>query len=175
MTGDPAELMKDGHLKPLFWDLVSVQQLIVPPLSARPADIPELALHFLSQERPMRIKGFTEEGTKELLDYSWPGNVRELSNVIKRLTILAPGPVAGAQDVRKALRPAGTESSHATRSQSGVALSIQVDEFERARIEEAIERAEGNKSQAARLLRISRKALYDKLGRLGLLGAERKS
>lgn len=175
MTGDPAELMRNGRLKPLFWDLVSVQQLVVPPLTARPGDIPELALDFLSHEHPVRVKGFTEDGVKALQEYSWPGNVRELSNVIKRLTILGSGPIANAQDVRKALYPSGTESPSATRSTCGAPLSVQVDEFERARIEEAIEKAEGNKSKAARLLRISRKALYDKLRRLGLLRPERKS
>jgi DNA-binding NtrC family response regulator len=103
------------------------------------------------------------------MDFPWPGNVRELENIIERAVALSTGAVLDVADIRLDLSPAkpsGGDASDATASfpPSGMTL----EQFEDEIIKEALRRANGNKSQAARLLGLSRNALRYRLSKMGV-------
>ena len=101
---------------------------------------------------------------EKLIEYHWPGNVRELENVIERSLVLCSGDELDADDIRleTRARPAAQTGEHLL--PDGMTL----DEYEQSIIREALQRAEGNKSQAARLLGLTRNALRYRLAQMGL-------
>ena len=105
---------------------------------------------------------------ERLLAYHWPGNVRELENVVERSILLAQGPRVEAADVRidggQRARPATAVTDHF------LPEGMTLDEYEQSIIREALKRANGNKSQAARLLGLTRNALRYRLTQMGLEG-----
>jgi DNA-binding NtrC family response regulator len=106
---------------------------------------------------------------ERLVAYHWPGNVRELENVVERSILLAPGPRVEAEDVKidmaQRSRPgAGSGSGGDHFLPEGMTL----DQYEQSLIREAIKRANGNKSQAARLLGLTRNALRYRLAQMGM-------
>jgi len=102
----------------------------------------------------------------ELLSaHDWPGNVRELENVLERALILSGGAPIGPQHIQMP-EPVPAQTSMSP-SQSGP-----LREMERQMLEDALRRAGGNKSKAAKLLGITRRMLYTKLERYGLAGTE---
>ena len=144
----------------LFFRLNTVE-LHLPPLRERRDDIPLLAKHFLDRfsthyRRPVRE--FAPEAMQALLRYAWPGNVRELAHAIERATLLAQGEVVQPGDL--ALQP----STAAAPSLEDMSL----EDVERVLISKAMARYEGNVSQAANALGLSRSALYRRLQRHGL-------
>jgi DNA-binding NtrC family response regulator len=95
---------------------------------------------------------------------TWPGNVRELQSCVERLVVFADGGVIGAADVdrdEERSRPLPT-------SESSSRLGERREEAERRAVQEALTRAAGNRTLAARLLGVSRRTLYNKLAELGL-------
>ncbi len=135
----------------------------VPPLRERTEDLPSLAEHFLAGlgHRPTKLPGTT---LKRLRAYSWPGNVRELRNVLERAHILAgDGPLADAHVILEVGQPPAV---------GGVPESLPADldlaNNERRLIRAALQRAEGNKSLAAKMLGITRRTLYSRLKLLGM-------
>jgi DNA-binding NtrC family response regulator len=95
---------------------------------------------------------------RALLDYSWPGNVRELEHAVERATLLARGEEVTAADL--ALRPASEPASHFEQ--------MTLEEAERYLIQRALGKCDGNVSEAAKLLGVSRSALYRRLEAYGL-------
>jgi DNA-binding NtrC family response regulator len=147
--------------------------LNIPPLRERKEDIPFLAEHFvrkLAVETGSTADSISETAIKRLLEYPWPGNVRELENVIERSLVLTAGKRLEATDIRLEANPRARESTTNSFLPDGVTL----DEHEQAIIREALRRADGNKSQAARLLGLTRRTLYSRRERYGLAtgGAE---
>jgi len=101
---------------------------------------------------------------ERLMAYHWPGNVRELENVIERSLVLCRGSQLDAGDVR-------LESAPRPRSQNGqhfLPEGLTLDQYEQELIREALRRADGNKSHAARLLGLTRNALRYRLTQMGL-------
>jgi DNA-binding NtrC family response regulator len=98
------------------------------------------------------------------VNYHWPGNVRELQNVIERGCALAKGSVLGVPDIHLDVRPAKTANGAAGFLPEGLTLEQWEDEM----VQEALRRANGNKSQAARLLGLSRNALRYRLSKIGI-------
>ncbi len=142
----------------LFYRL-NVVTLRVPPLRERMEDVPLLAQHFLQrfgQKNRKVLKGFTPGAMDLLLKHSWPGNVRELENAVERAVILAMGnyitegelPLVIAEEELSRQTPAGGKP---------------LDEVERDAIFATLEQTGGNKSEAAKLLGISRVTLHKKL------------
>jgi DNA-binding NtrC family response regulator len=131
----------------------------VPPLRQRKEDVPLLIEHFLHQFRlPGRpVKMVSKEASAFLVDYPWPGNVRELANTIERLVILSPGPVIGPVD----LPPDVREPQQALAEVD--APDLPLIEMERRHIVKVLERTQGKKAEAARLLGIHLKTLNRKL------------
>ena len=135
----------------------------VPPLRSRPADILLLAEQFLRQyERSYGHSGLflTEEVSSILLRHSWPGNVRELKNLIERAVIFCEG---GA--IRRAhLAP----QYRGNIDGADVKLGDKFAASARQIIEETITQAGGSKSEAARILHIDRKTLYNRMKKLDM-------
>ena len=129
----------------------------IPPLRSRHEDIPLLANHFLylyAVRYRKSLTGFTKEATDELLQHTWPGNVRELKHSIERAALLATGNQIRSEDL--GLMPLHFDLNDALDNMS-------LDEVERTLIRKALRRYEGNVSEAARALGLSRSALYRRL------------
>ena len=164
--------------KDLFYRL-SVFPITLPPLRERAEDIHLLVFHFLEayKEKTGRfVSGISREALRALMNYDWPGNVRELENAIERAVIIASGRQIELDDLPEAIAAsAGHTLAHARFAVPGAdtdgALNIDfpapMDEIERLAIEAAMEYTEGDKSKAARILKIGRKTLYRKLEQYG--------
>jgi DNA-binding NtrC family response regulator len=136
-------------------------ELRLPPLRERREDIPLLANHFLGQfARRYRkcLMGFDAAAMQSMLDYAWPGNVRELEHSVERAVLMAQGDAVRASDL--GLR-AGREGS--TRLEE-----MSLEEVECLLIKKALARYQGNVSQAADALGLSRSGLYRRLKKYGL-------
>jgi DNA-binding NtrC family response regulator len=143
----------------LFYRL-AVLELHVPPLRERLADLPALATVFLQQEARAAGRSdlhFAAAALERLQSHGWPGNVRELQHAVVRLAVLADGPEITAEDV--AAYAFGTAPQRAP----GALPTLDLDQLERLAIQEAMRRTEGNKPQAAKLLGVALKTLYNRL------------
>jgi DNA-binding NtrC family response regulator len=101
---------------------------------------------------------------EKLLSYHWPGNVRELENVIERSLVMCSGTTLDAADIKLESAPRPRAQNQSNFIPEGMTL----DEYEQEIIREALRRAAGNKSQAARLLGLTRNALRYRLTQMGL-------
>ncbi|MBI2823877.1 MAG: sigma 54-interacting transcriptional regulator [Planctomycetia bacterium] len=177
------ELIRQGRFREDLYYRLNVISLSCPPLRQRRDDICELALHFLRVYAPRAgksISGIDDEALEALLAYDWPGNIRQLENAIERAVVLADGDSVGRDDLppevaSAALRasvPAAMPRERAPALVPFVApaagLDAELTELERGRVVEALQRAGGNKSEAARLLGMPRSTLLSKLRRLRL-------
>ncbi len=136
-------------------------EIHLPPLRERREDIPLLAMHFLREDAQRYRKslvGFDQGALQSMLDYSWPGNVRELSHAVERAVLMAQGAQVRAADL--ALR-SGKDSAPRLEEMS-------LDEVERLLVQKALARYDGNVSQAAKALGLSRSGLYRRLQKFGL-------
>ena len=158
----------------LFYRL-NVMPIEILPLRERREDIPVLAERFVlkaAQTHGSPVDSISPEAVARLVDFPWPGNVRQLENVIERSVLLSLGARLEASDIKlDAL--AGRASSAASASASDGAApfvpeGMTLDEFEQAILREALRRAAGNKSQAARMLGLTRNALRYRLTQMGI-------
>jgi DNA-binding NtrC family response regulator len=153
----------------LFYRL-NVFTIYVPPLRERPEDILPLAAHFVetfNAEFKKNVAALTPEAEEVLTTYRWPGNVRELRSVIERAVILTEG-----ERIPPAAVTVGAPGSErAADADAPGAPGLSLDELERRHIHRVLSFAGGNKSQAARLLKISRTTLWAKLKEYGLAEA----
>ncbi|HEX3558435.1 MAG TPA: sigma-54 dependent transcriptional regulator [Pyrinomonadaceae bacterium] len=147
----------------LFYRL-NVVRIHVPPLRERREDVEPLAESFLADyaaKHGRAARRFSPEALAALAAYDFPGNVRELANVVERAVIVAEGPgVVGLKDLPESVRTAAGASARRMRRPT-------LAELESEYIGEVLEAVRGNKSEAARVLGISRKNLYERLARLG--------
>src|SRR5438552_6987089 len=159
--------LEQGTFREDLYYRLNVVPISIPPLRARREDIPFLAEHFvkaLGAENGSPVQSITDAAIKKLTEYHWPGNVRELQNVIERSLVLCSGTTLDANDIKLEMAPR-------PRAQTGEHLlpdGMTLDEYEQSIIREALQRAEGNKSQAARLLGLTRNALRYRLAQMGL-------
>jgi two-component system nitrogen regulation response regulator NtrX len=176
-----AEVAAGRFREDLFYRL-HVIPIHLPPLRARPEDIPDLVTHFLArlQLRDGLVPpSFQEPALARLRSHHWPGNVRELANICERLAILYPGRLLGAAEIAGVLPGAGGAGDGAGGGGGaglpglpglgpGAALTEQLDGFERRLIEDALDVAAGNLADAARTLQTDRPNLYRRMKRLGI-------
>lgn len=150
----------------LFYRL-NVVPINVPPLRKRKEDIPFLAEYFLqkfAKESGRQMDGFSAEAMQMLECHYWPGNVRELENVIERAVVLARGHSLSPEDIRLDdvhSKPVASEDLF-------LPPGMTLDEYENWLVQEALRRSNGNKSQAARLLGITRNAFRYRLSQTGV-------
>jgi two-component system nitrogen regulation response regulator NtrX len=151
----------------LFYRL-NVFPIVVPPLRERLDDLPDLIRHFSakagaqSAKRPLE---FSDEAMRRLARHTWPGNVRELANVIERLTIIGDE-IVSPREIDLVLgtraRPAPSVPGR------GRSLAADLEAYEREIIGSALEDANGNVAEAARILETDRANLHRRMRRLGM-------
>jgi two-component system NtrC family response regulator len=156
-----------GEFREDLFHRINLLPINIPPLRERPEDVIPLAYYFLKTANEGNSANWeiTDEAMGALCAYSWPGNVRELRNVIRRASILATEPVISS-DLLPFSPPKTAPSPVVTGSAEVQALPLWV--IERDHIQKVLEKVDGNKSKAAKVLEIDRKTLYTKLERYGL-------
>jgi two-component system, NtrC family, response regulator AtoC len=174
--------LEQGTFREDLYYRLNVVPIDIPPLREHKEDIPELAAHFLARfarESEREIKGFTPAALHSLMEYHWPGNVRQLENTVERAVALSSGPMIDVSDIHLDRAAPHTAFSSSSGGSEGAALAgsggmsflpegMTLEQWEDELIREALRRANGNKSQAARLLGLSRNALRYRLGKLGV-------
>ena len=136
-------------------------EIRIPPLRERREDIPVLAMHFLRQyalRYRKNLASFESAAMQVILEHPWPGNVRELDHSIERAVLMAQGAAVKASDL--ALRP--------SRDAAPKLEDMSLEDVEAFLIRKALARYQGNVSQAAGALGLSRSALYRRIQRYGL-------
>ena len=159
--------LEQGTFREDLYYRLNVVPIDIPPLREHKEDIPELAKLFVSRYAQQAGKGainLSSEALKKLVEFHWPGNVRELENVIERACALASGPLLGTDDIQLDTMRQRAPGATNTLLPPGMTL----DEWENEIIREAFRRANGNKSQAARMLGLSRNALRYRLEKIGI-------
>jgi DNA-binding NtrC family response regulator len=163
------DLQKDvqtGHFRQDLFYRLNVIALRLPPLAERADDIPLLVNHFLAQKR-RDMKKETDAIEPEAMDllcrYSWPGNVRELENIVERAVALESGPAILVADLPDYIRNQSIETYRHHPSDIPT-----LEEQEKRYIQWVLDRTEGNKTRAAKIMGIDRVSLWRKLKRYGI-------
>jgi DNA-binding NtrC family response regulator len=163
------EAIKEGRFRRDLYYRLDVFHINLPPLRSRPWAITFLSDHFVSlfdTAYKKNIRAVSRETYRCLRRYPWPGNVRELKNVMHRTVLMSTGseitPDLLPERVREAPQPDGP-------GRFPIRLGMTLDAVEKEFISMTLASTGGNKKQAASILGISRRALYNKLGRFGLL------
>ncbi|HEY6972569.1 MAG TPA: sigma-54 dependent transcriptional regulator [Candidatus Angelobacter sp.] len=157
---------------------LSMVEIHVPALAERREDLPLLTHHFVkkfAQQYGKQIRGLTRRAEIVLARHTWPGNVRELENVIGHASMMAMGDAIDVTDLPEHLRqgvaiaPESAKSAGAAATQeAAVKAALSLEEHEKQLLTNALEKAGGNQSEAARQLRIGRDALRYKMKKYGL-------
>lgn len=148
------EKMKQGTFREDLYYRLNVITIHVPPLRERVVDIPILAEHFLrrySFETNRKIKDFTDDAINAIIEYGWPGNVRELENAIEHAVILSSDDIIQLEDLPRHIYQKAEEDTSYTMS-----LEDAQKGFKRELILKALQQTNGNRTQAAKLLKIQR-------------------
>jgi DNA-binding NtrC family response regulator len=159
--------LEEGTFREDLYYRLNVVAIDIPPLRDHKEDIPGLAKFFLerySRESAKPLTAITPAAMKKLTDYHWPGNVRELQNIIERGVTLSSGTTLDAADIYLDESPPRSATGPPFVLPPGMTL----EQWEDETIREALRRAGGNKSQAARALGLSRNALRYRLSKLGV-------
>jgi DNA-binding NtrC family response regulator len=163
--------LEEGRFRQDLYYRLNVVPISIPPLRDRKEDIPFLAIHFvrkLSKELGAVAREISPAAIDRLLDHTWPGNVRELENTLERSMVLAPAEVLQPGDIRIESPRNTVMTQQAPLLPEGETL----EHWEQMMIREAMRRANGNKSQAARMLGLTRNALRYRLSQIGLDSGE---
>jgi DNA-binding NtrC family response regulator len=153
----------------LFYRL-AVLHIELPPLRERPSDIPLLVQAFFHRSKGAR-RAVSERAMQRLLAHPWPGNVRELFHVLERASVMSTSEILDDRELDLPPAPASPPSAGAaadTRADEDLNLRRAIEALERRMILRALEKAGGNRAEAARLLGIGRPNLYAKMRDLGL-------
>ncbi len=165
--------LEEGTFREDLYYRLNVVPIDIPPLRDHKEDIPDLVSHFFARfarENGKEIHQITPAALKVLTDYHWPGNVRQLENIIERAVALSSAPVLDARDIHLDARPlpGAPGSAGASGTVPFLPEGMTLEQWEDELIREAMRRANGNKSEAARLLGLSRNALRYRLSKLGV-------
>jgi DNA-binding NtrC family response regulator len=159
--------LEQGTFREDLYYRLNVVPINIAPLRDRMQDIPFLAEYFLHKyagESGGHVQAITPAAMSKLEGYHWPGNVRELENVIERSVVMCTVERLDAEDIK-------LDNAPRPRSATGEFVlppGMTLDQYEQEIIREAIKRADGNKSQAARTLGLTRNALRYRLTQMGL-------
>ncbi len=156
---DLSELVKAKKFRQDLYYRLAVLPLYLPPLRERKEDIPLLADHFAAmscRRHHQPIRHVSEEAMQALSQAVWPGNVRELQHYIERAVVTTTGPTLACNDL---VAPGSEALDEDLRSATRGAVA----QAERARIVDALKKTGGNRLRAAKLLKVSRASLYNKL------------
>jgi len=159
--------LEEGTFREDLYYRLNVVAIDIPPLREHREDIPALADFFLkkfARESGRPAQGLTPQAIRLLMDYHWPGNVRELENILQRSVTLCSAEKLDASEIQFDT----PRSRRAADPEPVLPEGMTLDQWEQEIIREALKRAGGNKSQAARALGLSRNALRYRLSQLGV-------
>ena len=163
---DLKKLVTERQFRDDLYYRLAVVPLFFPPLRERHKDIPVLVEHFLRQaceHNKLPLKRVSPAALRLLVTAPWPGNVRELEHTIERAVLLSPGP-----DIQPHAVTFESPTDPALAAPTAVDLTqarVVLDSAERKKLQAALTQARGNRSQAAKLLGISRSTFYERLKR----------
>lgn len=171
-----AEIENGTFRQDLYYRL-NVIQIRVPPLRERREDVPILAEHFIKKfaaEHGRTITGIEPDALTALHGHSFPGNVRELENIIERAVTLSTGDRLTKDSLPPLSNTTQTTDGPAMMNlpSEGIDLERVVSDFERTLIMKALDRTEGNRTEAARVLGVTFRSLRYRLSKLGISGSE---
>ncbi len=163
---DLKSLVDAGTFREDLYYRINVIDIEMPALNQRKEDIPVLVNHFVRvfAERENKRISVPDEVIQMLMEHPWPGNIRQLKNAIERVVVLAKGGLITVREFTTEIKAAKQEAS--SRKQNLVPLR----ELEIDAVKNSLIVCNGNRSKAARLLGISRKAFYKRLNDLGITG-----
>ena len=150
------ELVQKGFFREDLYYRLNIVSIALPPLRERTEDIPLLTGYFIKkycEKVNVKEKGISRQGMMKLIKYHWPGNVRELENVVEKGIILSPGDefVVPSLEQSKQEKPVP------------VLMNDIVKEAEKEHLKKTLEITDGRKGEAAKILGISRKTLWEKM------------
>jgi transcriptional regulator with PAS, ATPase and Fis domain len=152
-------LVREGKFRPDLYYRLNVFEITVPPLRERKEDIPLLADYFLKKYSSVmnkRFTGLSRAALDLLLNYDWPGNVRELENAIERALVIGREPEVQATDFPLQLNAGQAPPT-----------GLSLEDIERAHILQVLESCDWNQTRAAKILKIDRVTLYNKIKKYG--------
>jgi two-component system NtrC family response regulator len=169
----PALVGEGGFREDLYYRL-NVISVELPPLRDRMEDVPLLAVAFLgraSARHGIEVGSLPPEVLRALMEHGWPGNVRELANVVERLVLLA-------EDGRPSIEDLPAEMRRSAGGDEGCPFNLPAnglvwDQVERGMMRQALERSQGNRAAAARLMGLTYKAFLYRLEKYGMTGDSR--
>jgi two-component system response regulator AtoC len=164
-----AEVQEGRFREDLFYRL-NVIQVHLPPLRERREDIPALVEHFIARtggKLGLAIEGASPEAMKLLLEYPWPGNVRELENTIERAMVLSDGPRIEVEGLPERLRE-NQDRIRQTLQSGELSIKKTTRIIEEELIRKALRETGGNRTNAAKILEISHRALLYKIKEFGI-------
>lgn len=162
------EAVQNGTFRADLYYRLNVLTVIIPPLRERPGDIQSLAESFIraaAERNGIQTKALSPEAAAEMSRRSWPGNVRELRNACERLVVGVPRSTIMEEDVLQLLGPTGnTMAPGVSGERVSVPLEGGLKVMEEAIMREVLKRTAGDRSEASRILGISRSTLWRRLG-----------
>lgn len=165
---DISEAVGSGSFREDLFYRLNVVPVIIPPLRERPDDIPLLLDHFLRKFAD-NMKRFSPEALRFLMEYSWKGNVRELENIVERTVLLAESEIIMPQDLPAEVRKVDEIGKRLPEiGDEGIAFESIMERIEKDYLVEALDKAKGVKTEAARLLNMSLRSFRHKLYKYGL-------
>jgi transcriptional regulator with GAF, ATPase, and Fis domain len=171
-NADLRSSVSSGRFRPDLFFRLDVVSLRTPPLRERREDIPMLAAHFAARcgaQLQRNVSGIAPDALQALLGYSWPGNVRELQNAIERATVLGSNELISVEDLPEIVR----DGERALPVDASFRAAVR--QFKRQLILSAISAAEGNLTQAARMLAVDPNYLHRLIRVLNLRDALKRS
>ncbi len=169
-NADLRKMVEDGGFREDLYYRINVVNIHLPPLRERPGDIPLLMEHFLrdlSRKTGREVQGISRAARKAMLAYQWPGNIRQLRNCIERMLVLDSDGILDIDGLPPEIASlvAETVADGVTDAATGADSLIgrPLTEVEKFYIERALELADGNREEAARMLEIGERTLYRKI------------
>lgn len=163
-----AALVESGQFREDLYHRINVFPLRIPPLRERKADLEMLSKHFLEELRQhfgKPLPGITRKAMDVMTAYHWPGNIRELRNCLERAAILTDAEPIGPEHLGIGVSPFAADSESSSGDSISYKLTIPLEKLALDALNEEIlaitlERCKGNKTKAAQMLKINRKAFY---------------
>ena len=171
---DLLKLVQDGSFREDLYYRLNVVRVVLPPLRARPEDVPMLSQHFVHQScknNNLPAKTIGQTTLRVLMAHPWPGNIRQLENALELAVVMS----AGALEIQPEMLPEELRNPGVSSQvpvvpppDEGIDFSAVMSGIEKDLLVRSLEKTGGNKRQAARLLNLSRTTLIDKVQRLGI-------
>ena len=174
---DLVQALSQGTFRTDLYYRLRVVPLRVPPLRERTGDIPRLAWSFVetfAAEHRKRISRLEPELLDRLVQHPWPGNVRELRNLMESLVVFSRGDTLRMEDLPSELRIGQPAARPGSEAETPRFADLNLDTIERQAVLQALERSQGNRQRAAKLLGMGLRTLQKKLKEYGLTTRRRQ-